>query len=130
MSVIDGRKHDKEGLTTSAAQVLQAYYKAPQITSRVKLQSMVVTGEDLQPMVELVGALEKNLGKEGASSVFFPIFMDYLCYKDAIESGNAPAVLVLGADLTRSELGWNCGACADMNPACPACRIRPMAAKL
>ena len=111
MSMIDGRKHAKEGLLAAAAQVLQAYYKAPQITSRVKLQSMVVTGDELQPMVDLVGTLEKNLGKEGASSVFFPIYMDYLCYKQAIESGNAPTVLVVGADLTRSELGWNCGAC-------------------
>jgi len=111
MSMIDGRKHAIDGLQTAAAQVLQSYYKAPQITSRIKLQSMVVTGEDLQPMVDLVGALEKNLGKEGATSVFFPIYNDYTFYKEAIQSGNAPTVLVLGADLTRSELGWNCGAC-------------------
>jgi uncharacterized ferredoxin-like protein len=109
--MIDGREHAREGMMTVASQVLQAYYKAPQTTSRVKLQSMVLSGEELQPMVDLVGTLEKNLGKEGASSVFFPIYMDYLCYKEAIESGNPPVVLVLGSDLTRSELGWNCGAC-------------------
>jgi uncharacterized ferredoxin-like protein len=111
MTMIDGKRHAHDGLLAAASQVLQSYYKAPQCTSRVKLQSMVLSGEELKPMIDLVGAMEESLGKEGAASVFFPLYMDYLCYKDAFQRDDAPVVLVLGANLMRSELGWNCGAC-------------------
>jgi len=111
MTMIDGRRHAHEGLLAAASQVLQAYYKAPQCTSRTKLLSMVVSGDELRPMVELVGALEDSLGREGAASVFFPLYMDYLCYKEALQRDDPPVVLILGANLMHSELGWNCGAC-------------------
>ena len=111
MVMIDGRKHAHDGLLAAASQILASYYKAPQMTSRVKLQSLVLSGEELRPMVDLVAAMEESLGKEGASSVFFPLYMDYLCYKDALQRDDPPVVLVLGAKLTTSELGWNCGAC-------------------
>lgn len=111
MTMIDGRRHAHEGLLGVASQVLHAYYKAPQCTSRTKLQSMVVSGGELEPMVELVGALEDSLGREGAASVFFPLYMDYLCYKEALQRDDPPVVLILGANLMHSELGWDCGAC-------------------
>lgn len=111
MSIIDGRAFMHEGLEASAVSVLNAYHKAPQMTGRVKLQSMVLTGEDIMPMMNLMEDLEKKLGAEHAKSIFLPIYLDYMAYKNAIEKGMAPVILVLGADLTKSELQWDCGAC-------------------
>jgi len=37
--------------------------------------------------------------------------MDYLVYKEAIDRGHPPVVVMIGADLTRSNVGWDCGAC-------------------
>ncbi len=111
MVMMDGKQHAHKALLAAAAQVLHAYYKAPQCTGRTKLQSMVLSGDELRPMIDLLGSLEEALGREGASSVFFPLYMDYLCYKDALQRDDPPVVLVLGANLMHSELGWNCGAC-------------------
>ena len=111
MAMLEGKNHAHEGLLQAASLVLNAYYKAPMVTSRVKLRSLVLTREDFQPMIELVGRMEESLGREGASSVFFPLYMDYLCYREAFQRPDPPVVLVLGANLMTSELGWNCGAC-------------------
>lgn len=111
MSMLEGKQLAHEGLLQAASLVLNAYYKAPMVTSRVNLKSLVLTREDFLPMIELVGKMEESLGREGASSVFFPLYMDYLCYRDAFQRPDPPVVLVLGANLMTSELGWNCGAC-------------------
>ncbi len=118
--MMDGRKFAAQGIEDAARQVLQAFYKAPQTTSRVKLQSLVLTPQDMAPMMEIVEALEKALGKESVANLFMPIYMDYMCYRDLREAGEEFRLLVLGADLTKSELGWDCGACgfpscADFN---------------
>ncbi|MBW1988304.1 MAG: hypothetical protein JRI97_02040 [Deltaproteobacteria bacterium] len=109
--MIDGKKFAREGMDAAVAQVLQAYYKAPQITSRVKLQSMVLDREGLKPMMEVIEALEGELGKESVANLFMPIYMDYMCYKDLYDQDSDFKVLVLGANLTTSELMWDCGGC-------------------
>jgi len=74
-------------------------------------KAVVVHGDDLLPMLEFVERLETKLGQDAAKNTFFPLYVDYMCFKSAIEKGLPPVVIVLAADLGKAELGWDCGAC-------------------
>jgi uncharacterized ferredoxin-like protein len=112
MTMMDGRAFAQEKLMDNAALVLNAYYKAPLTTSRLKQKAMILSGEDMMPLLEVIEVLaEKVGGHEAAQNIFAPMYMDYLAYRVAIDEGNAPALLLLGADLAKADLGWDCGAC-------------------
>jgi uncharacterized ferredoxin-like protein len=112
MTMMDGRAFAQEKLMDNAALVLNAYYKAPLTTSRLNQKAVIVSGEETQPLLDVIDVLaEKVGGHEATQNIFAPLYMDYLAYKVAIDRGESPALLLLGADLAKADLGWDCGAC-------------------
>lgn len=102
MAIYDGTQAAQEHLLAVAKHCAHAVLKAPQMTQRLRLKTEIVTGEDLLPVIEVYGEMAK------ASWV---MRYDYLVHKTAYEQGNPPVFLLIGADLTVSEMAWNCGAC-------------------
>jgi uncharacterized ferredoxin-like protein len=102
MALYEGKASAYESLVEVAKHCVQAVYKAPQVTARLELKTAIITGSDLDPVMDVM----KTLG-EGE----FIMAMDHLTYLEAKEMGQQPIVVAIGANLTTSELGWDCGAC-------------------
>jgi uncharacterized ferredoxin-like protein len=120
MSMIEGRALAQERLLDAAGHVLHAYFKAPQVTGRLDAKALLVEGEDFAPMLEFLERLQDKLGPEAMKDTFFPMYVDYMCFRTAIDEGQPPVVLLLGANLGAGDLAWDCGACgfgrcADFN---------------
>ncbi len=112
MTMMDGRAFAQEKLLDNAGLVLNAYYKAPLTTSKLNQKAMILSGEDMNPLLDVIEVLaDKVGGDEAVQNMFAPLYMDYLAYRTAIDEGQAPVLLLLGADLARADLGWDCGAC-------------------
>lgn len=96
------KKVAHEALIDVAKHCVQAIYHAPQITGRLEVKTAIVTGEELQPAIDLL----KVLGEDE-----MVLWMDAETYQMAMDEGNPPVVLFIGADLTKSQHVLNCGAC-------------------
>jgi len=57
MARIDGKKAAQDSLMDVARLAVAAAYRAPQMTARMNLQSEIVTGEDIRPILELFDAI-------------------------------------------------------------------------
>lgn len=102
MARIDGKEAAQEHLLSVAKSVVQAIYKAPTTTGRVKIQTEIITGGDLVPIIEMLGAM---------SQINQFIYWDYMTLKEHYDAGNPPVLVLVGVDATVSELAWDCGAC-------------------
>lgn len=102
MALYEGRSTAYEALVDIAKHCIHAVYKAPQVTGRLELKTAIITNEELHPVMEVLSTL---------AEAEFVMEMDYLTYKDAAAMGQQPVVVAIGADVTYSELGWDCGAC-------------------
>jgi uncharacterized ferredoxin-like protein len=111
MAMIDGKKFSQDRLLDVAGHVLHAYFKAPQTTVRSEKKAMVVHGQEVKPILEFVEKLEEKLGTEAVKNAFLPLYVDYQCMKVAADNGFPPVIILLGADLAKADLGWNCGSC-------------------
>ncbi len=111
MAMIEGEAFEQDRLLDAAGHVLNAYYKATQVTSRLSPKAVLLCGDEFLPMLEFVERLQEKLGVEATQNTFFPLYVDYMCFKTALQDGRAPVVLILGADLGKADLGWDCGAC-------------------
>lgn len=98
----DGKEAAQEHLLDVAKSMVQAAYKAPLTTGRVKLQTEIITGEDLVPIIEILSVLAKV-------SQF--VAWDYVTLKESYDAGYPPVLVLIGADATVSEMAWNCGSC-------------------
>ncbi|MBI5444079.1 MAG: hypothetical protein HY900_23075 [Deltaproteobacteria bacterium] len=110
MAMLDGKCFADERLLDAAGHVLHAYYRAPLVTGRLPLKAVVLTGEHLDPVIELVERMDQKLDG-AAKDLFFPLYVDHMCLKVAREEGYSPVVVSMGADYTHADLGWDCGAC-------------------
>ena len=103
MGIYDGRKLAHEKLLDTAAKCVQAALKAPQITGRLKLQIEVLTQkQEMLPIVEMfevLGEIQPHMIQLANG------------YRRLFEAGEPPVMVLFGADLTVSEMGWDCGAC-------------------
>jgi len=122
MARISGKQASREVALQVAKLAAAAAYRAPQITGRLKLKTEIVTGEDLTPIVSFF---------EAVHPVSPVMYFDYQSLKYFLDRGDPPPLLLLGADMTRSELGWDCGACgfgtcAEFNAYSKANRSRAM----
>jgi uncharacterized ferredoxin-like protein len=98
----DTNKMAYDSVLDVASHVMHSVMHAPQITSRLDVKTAIVSGDDLLPIIEfleLVGDQELVL------------WMDGMSYRRAYEQGKPPVLLLIGADLTTSASGWDCGAC-------------------
>ncbi len=102
MAVYNGKEMGTEALLDVAKHVVHAIYHAPQLTGRLDIQTEIITGEDLLPTVEVFEEMAKQE---------LLMQMDYRVYDEAIKKGESPVVVLIGAELTRSSVGWDCGAC-------------------
>jgi len=101
MSVIDGILAANEDLLNIAKVGASAALRAPKVAnSNIRVE--IVTGEDLEPLVEIVGiAGETNAFVNG----------DYVVASKASKAGTPIVELLIGVDATVSDLAWNCGGC-------------------
>jgi len=97
-----GKEASQEHLLDVAKHCVHAYLKAPQVTGHTKLEAEIVTGEDLVPIIEMLGAL---------AQVNQFVRWDYETFKTNYDAGNPPVLVLMAADLTASQMGWDCGAC-------------------
>lgn len=102
MARIDGREAAQEAMLDIARLAVAAAYRAPQLTGRLELKTEIVTGNDIAPIVEVF---------EAVHPISPVMFFDYQTLKYYLDRGISIPIILLGADLTRAEMGWNCGAC-------------------
>lgn len=97
-----GKEASQDQLLDVARHCVQAFFKAPQYTGRTKMDAEIITGDDLVPIIEMLGCLAK---------INQFVRWDYETFADAYDSGNPPVLVMLAGDLTSSQLGWDCGSC-------------------
>jgi uncharacterized ferredoxin-like protein len=101
MAVYEGYEAANEHLLEVAKACAAAAAKAPTLTGRLNLRMEILTGEDLEPMIQVL----ETLGKTSAFQLH-----DATAFRSYKNEGLLPPVLLLGADLTQPPL-WNCGGC-------------------
>ncbi len=102
MARINGNDAARDAVLEVAKLAAAAALRAPQLTGALKVRTEIVTGRDLVPIVEFF---------EAVHPISPVMYFDYQSLKYFLDRGNPPPLLLLGADMTRSELGWDCGAC-------------------
>lgn len=101
MAVYEGFEAANEYMLTVAKACTAAAAKAPSITNQLGLKMEILTGEDLEPMIQVL----ETLGKTSAFQLG-----DATAFRSYKDEGILPPVLLLGADLTKPPM-WNCGGC-------------------
>ena len=101
MAIYDGLEAAHDHLLDIAKACALAAAKAQTVTHRLGLRAEIITDEDIDPMLDVLGTL-------GETSAFQ--LHDAVAFKHLAEQGRMPPVLLLGADLTDPVL-WDCGAC-------------------
>jgi uncharacterized ferredoxin-like protein len=103
MAYFEGKDFAEEGLLTAARLCAIAALKAPQITGNTELKIEILTGEDLDPLIEVLGILGED---------------NTVCYGDnktlqaCKDKGTPPVVMLIGGKAVGySGLDWDCGAC-------------------
>ncbi|MFZ0930468.1 MAG: DUF2148 domain-containing protein [Syntrophobacteraceae bacterium] len=101
MAVYEGFAAANEYMVDVAKACAAAAAKAPTLTGQFDLRMEILTGEDLEPMIQVLETLGKGSAFQAHDATAFR------AYKD---EGILPPVLLLGADLTLPPM-WNCGGC-------------------
>jgi len=80
-----------------------AALKAPQVTGTTELSIEILTEEDLDPIIEVLGILGED------NTVCFG---DHKTLQACKDKGTLPVVMLIGGKgVGNSELAWDCGAC-------------------
>ena len=103
MAYYDGKDLANEGLLSVAGLCATAALKAPQMTGTMELKIEIISGEDLDPLIEVLGILGED---------------NTVCYGDnktlkaCKDKGTPPVIMLIGGKgLGNSGLEWDCGAC-------------------
>jgi uncharacterized ferredoxin-like protein len=101
MAIYDGIEAANEHLLEVTKACALAAAKAPTLTGLFDLKMEIITGEDLEPMIQILESLGKtsNFQLNDATS--------FRSYKN---EGVLPPVLLLGGDMGKPPM-WNCGGC-------------------
>ena len=102
MGHLIGKKYMMEHLLEVAKNIVLAIHKAPQITGKTSIETEILWGEDLEPILAVIEPVAK------AARYFL---WDYETLKRCCDKGESPVVINIGATVNRSNLNWNCGAC-------------------
>ena len=102
MPVYEGDKFAHERLLDIAGHVVQAALHAPQVTGYLELKTEILTGEEIEPIVDIFQEMAKVVKFVNLSSS---------AYSSYYKSGKGPVLVLMGADLSNSEMNWDCGAC-------------------
>jgi uncharacterized ferredoxin-like protein len=110
MAYFDGKKLANEGLLAAAQQCAMAALKAPQMSGTTQLKIEVLTGEDIDPLIEVLSILGED------NTVCFG---DSKTLQSCKDKGTLPVILLVGGTgIGNSGLTWDCGACGF--PTCKA----------
>ena len=101
MTVYDGNQAAQDHLLDIAKGCILAAAKAPVMTHRLGLRTEIITGEDIEPILDIL----ETLGETSAFQLHDAVALRHLA-----KEGRMPPILLLGADLTKPAL-WDCGAC-------------------
>lgn len=101
MAVHDGIKAANEYMLEVAKACAAAAVRAPSLTGELGLRMEILTGEDLEPMIQVL----ETLGKTSAFQLH-----DATAFRTYKNQGILPPVLLMGADLMKPPM-WHCGAC-------------------
>lgn len=101
MAVYEGYQAANECLLEVAKACCAAAAKAPTLTHQLGLKMEILTGDDIEPMIQVL----ETLGKGSAFQLH-----DATAFRAYKNEGILPPVLLLGADLTKPPM-WNCGGC-------------------
>ncbi len=102
MGHLMGKEYLLDHVIEVAKNIVLAVHKAPQITGRTEIDAEIIWGEDLEPIIEVMGPV---------GSIFRYIGWDYETLKNCYEKGESPVIINIGAKVSKSNLGWNCGSC-------------------
>ncbi len=102
MGHLTGKAFCQEHVLEVAKNIALAVHKAPQITGKTEIEVEIIWGEDLEPIIEVMGPI---------AQVMQYVRWDYETLKNTYERGENPVVVAIGAKTTRSNLAWDCGAC-------------------
>nr|MCU0600711.1 hypothetical protein [Desulfobacterales bacterium] len=102
MGHLIGKQYKLDHLVEVAKNIVHAIHKAPQITGKTEIDAEIIWGEDLEPIIEVMGPV---------ANVMRYVKWDYETIKNLYEKGEAPVIVNIGAKVSRSNLNWNCGAC-------------------
>lgn len=98
----ESKKLAYDGLLDVAKHCMHSIYTAPQIDSKMEIKTAILTGEAIEPIVEMLEAI-------GEYELI--CWMDAITYRLAMKKGITPVLLLIGADLSKSYSSWDCGAC-------------------
>ena len=102
MSLYEGKTAIIENTLNIAKLCLQAAYKAPQMTGKRNINSAIITGKDILPVIEVM---------EVFASFMSPMAIDAMSYRLAYEEDRCPTIIAFGTNARHSDLNYNCGAC-------------------
>lgn len=102
MGHLIGKQYKLDHLIEVAKNIVHAIHKAPQITGKTEVEAEIIWGEDLEPIIEVMGPV---------ANVMRYVKWDYETIKNCYEKGESPVIINIGAKVSRSNLNWNCGAC-------------------
>jgi uncharacterized ferredoxin-like protein len=102
MGHLIGREYCLDHLVEVAKSIVLAIHKAPQITGKTKIEAEIIWGEDLVPIIEVMGPVAK---------VMRYVQWDYETIKNCYDKGESPVIIAIGGKISTSNLNWNCGAC-------------------
>ena len=101
MAIYSGEQATQEHLLEVTKGCAVAAAKAPTLTNSLGLRMEIVTGEDLDPIIDVLETF-------GQTSTFQ--MHDAVAFRSMAAKGVLPPILLLGADLCEPVL-WDCGAC-------------------
>lgn len=102
MAIHDGNKLAQECLLDVAKLCVAAALKAPQITGKTEIKTLIITGKELEPIIEALSIL-------GRLELFN--MLSYMCWKTLYDEGRPPVLVLIGAKVRTSDLNYNCGGC-------------------
>jgi len=102
MARYSGRESAQEHLLDVARHVVHAIHRAPQMTGKLKIETEILTDEDLVPILDVMQELAK---------VFRFVEWDHVLLRACYDRGEPPVLVLIGADLANADLAWDCGAC-------------------
>lgn len=102
MGHLIGKEYIQDHIVEVAKSIVLAIHKAPQITGKTEIETEILWGKDIEPILAVMEPV--------AAAVRYAQW-DYETIKRCYEKGESPVIIIIGAKLNVSNLGWNCGAC-------------------
>ena len=93
MGHLIGKEYCLDHLIEVAKSIVLAIHKAPQITGKTKIEAEIIWGEDLEPIIEVMGPV---------AGVMRYVQWDYETIK-LLRQGESPVIIAIGGKISRSE---------------------------